>query len=252
MQNASSTLPPSSLYSRSLSLGIGLMLGFRFIENFNLPYISRSITEFWRRWHISLSTWLRDYLYIPLGGNRKGKARTYINLVLTMVLGGLWHGANWTFVIWGAWHGTIMAIERALGIRGSTDDKMAIPPRIIRTLLTFFLVIIGWVMFRAENLGAAITMYEGMMGLNGIGITDYMSWQLKGISLTMMVIGCLIIFIGPLFKAQQLNKEVNTVADGSAVKRPHVLYQGMIAVLFILAVSRLLAQSYSPFLYFQF
>jgi alginate O-acetyltransferase complex protein AlgI len=235
-----------------MAIGIGLMLGFRFIENFNLPYISRSITEFWRRWHISLSTWLRDYLYIPLGGNRKGNVRTYVNLVLTMVLGGLWHGANWTFVIWGAWHGTIMAIERAFGIRGSLSDEMAIAPRIIRTLFTFLLVIIGWVLFRAENIGSAMTMYQGMIGMNGIGLSDYMNWQLKGVSLTMMVIGCLIIFVGPIFKNQRLNKEVNTTGDGSAVKSPSAIYQAMVAVLFILAVSRLLAQSYSPFLYFQF
>ena len=104
-----------------MAVGLGLMMGFKFIENFNQPYISKSITEFWRRWHISLSTWLRDYLYIPLGGNRVSKARNYFNLVITMVLGGFWHGANWTFVIWGFWHGSIMAIERALGNKGSLD-----------------------------------------------------------------------------------------------------------------------------------
>ena len=98
-----------------MAIGLGLMMGFRFMENFNQPYISQSITEFWRRWHISLSTWLRDYLYVPLGGNRGGTFNTYRNLFLTMLLGGFWHGANWTFLIWGAWHGTWLAIERALG-----------------------------------------------------------------------------------------------------------------------------------------
>ena len=97
-----------------MAIGLGMMMGFRFIENFNHPYISRSITEFWKRWHISLSTWLRDYLYIPLGGNRKGPVRTYINLFVTMLLGGFWHGANWTFILWGAFHGGILAAERAL------------------------------------------------------------------------------------------------------------------------------------------
>src|SRR3546814_5192072 len=96
---------------------LGLMMGFRFVENFNQPYISQSITEFWRRWHMSLSSWLRDYLYISLGGNRGGTAKTYRNLFLTMLLGGLWHGANWTFLIWGAWHGLILCIERVLGVK---------------------------------------------------------------------------------------------------------------------------------------
>lgn len=101
----------------AMAIGIGLMIGFRFIENFNAPYVSRSITEFWRRWHISLSTWLRDYLYLQLGGNRKGRVRTYVNLIVTMVLGGFWHGANWTFLLWGAWHGGLMALERAMGVK---------------------------------------------------------------------------------------------------------------------------------------
>jgi len=234
-----------------MAIGIGLMLGFRFIENFNLPYISRSITEFWRRWHISLSTWLRDYLYIPLGGNRKGKARTYVNLFLTMLLGGLWHGANWTFVIWGAWHGAIMAIERACGIRGATDDKIAIAPRVIRTAFTFFLVILGWVIFRAENLDVAMNMYRGMFGLNGYGITDYLSWQLKGVSLTMMVVGMMIIFIGPIFK-KYLSKQTQSPTGEALALNRSILVQVSVFLLFILAVSRLLAQSYSPFLYFQF
>src|SRR3546814_16256618 len=93
------------------------MMGFRFVENFNQPYISQSITEFWRRWHMSLSSWLRDYLYISLGGNRGGTAKTYRNLFLTMLLGGPWHGANWTFLLWGAWHGLILCIERVLGVK---------------------------------------------------------------------------------------------------------------------------------------
>ncbi|WP_241191230.1 MBOAT family O-acyltransferase [Deinococcus psychrotolerans] len=97
-----------------MAIGLAAIMGFKFPENFNHPYISRSITEFWRRWHMSLSSWLREYLYIGLGGNRKGRARTYINLALTMVLGGLWHGANWTFILWGAWHGGILAIERRM------------------------------------------------------------------------------------------------------------------------------------------
>ena len=231
-----------------MAIGIGLMMGFRFIENFNFPYISRSITEFWRRWHISLSTWLRDYLYIPMGGNRKGKIRTYFNLFMTMVLGGLWHGANWTFVIWGAWHGAIMAIERALGIKGGTNETVQIPARIMRTILTFILVIIGWVMFRAENVTSAFAMYEGMLGLNGFELTDRTIWQIKGLHICALLIGLFVIFIGPLL---HYRSRIN-LSEAQLAHKHVIATQVAVSLLFILAVSRLLAQSYSPFLYFQF
>ena len=155
-----------------MAIGLGLMMGFRFIENFNHPYISRSITEFWRRWHISLSSWLKDYLYIPLGGNRKGAKRTYINLLLTMLLGGAWHGANWTFVLWGAWHGAILAGERRLGLKAAQWSKIMIVP-------TLLAVIVSWVMFRAETVGQALEMYRGMLGLNGMAMGDIFQWQVE-------------------------------------------------------------------------
>jgi alginate O-acetyltransferase complex protein AlgI len=231
-----------------MAIGIGLMLGFRFIENFNFPYISRSITEFWRRWHISLSTWLRDYLYIPLGGNRKGRIRTYVNLFLTMVLGGLWHGANWTFVIWGAWHGGIMAIERMAGIGGGTDEPGRRARRILQTAVTFFLVILGWVMFRAAHVESAMAMYEGLFGFNGFAISERMGWQITGLSLSALWIGLFVIFAGPI-----LHGYAGQVQSGQkAERRREVIIQVGIMMLFVLAVLRLLAQSYSPFLYFQF
>ncbi|KMW56566.1 putative poly(beta-D-mannuronate) O-acetylase [Candidatus Rhodobacter oscarellae] len=148
----------------AMAIGLGLMIGFRLPENFDRPYTSRSITEFWRRWHISLSTWLRDYLYVPLGGNRGGRIRTYRNLLLTMVLGGLWHGANWTFLVWGAWHGGLMALERALGAK----TRASVWPSLVAWPLTMVLVILGWVVFRAESLGQAIEVYLGMFGAHGI------------------------------------------------------------------------------------
>ncbi len=124
-----------------MAIGLGMMLGFRFIENFNMPYLSRSITEFWRRWHISLSFWLRDYLYIPLGGNRSGTMRTYVNLLIVMMLGGLWHGANWTFVLWGLWHGGWLARERLIRWDKVARDHWFSWP------LTLLVVLLGWVMF---------------------------------------------------------------------------------------------------------
>ena len=130
-----------------MAVGLSRMFGFVIPMNFNSPYLSESITDFWRRWHISLSTWLRDYLYIPLGGNRHGPKRTYFNLAFVMVLGGLWHGANWTFVIWGAFHGSLLAFERALGKRTVYKEF----PKSFRVAITFMLVLVSWVFFRSPE-----------------------------------------------------------------------------------------------------
>jgi alginate O-acetyltransferase complex protein AlgI len=135
------------------------------IHNFRQPYLSRSITEFWRRWHISLSTWLRDYLYVPLGGNRRGPARTYVNLIVVMLLGGLWHGASWTFVVWGGLHGLYLSVERALRRRfaGWIPGPLAL---LALGLLTWTLVNITWVFFRANGFDKASAVLRGMFGLN--------------------------------------------------------------------------------------
>jgi alginate O-acetyltransferase complex protein AlgI len=132
-----------------MAIGLAQILGFHFPENFRRPYLARSITEFWRRWHISLSTWLRDYLYIPLGGNRHGRWQTYRNLLLTMLLGGLWHGASWNFVIWGGYHGGLLSLERLLGVRERQRWSLVDP---LRVALTFALASISWVFFRAATL----------------------------------------------------------------------------------------------------
>ncbi len=133
-----------------IAIGCALLLGFHFPINFRRPYLAVSITDFWRRWHISLSSWLRDYLYIPLGGNRKGRLKTYRNLLITMLLGGLWHGANWTFIAWGAYHGLLLAIERMFGV-GRNADRSRLILVLPRIVLTFGLVCIGWVFFRAQS-----------------------------------------------------------------------------------------------------
>jgi alginate O-acetyltransferase complex protein AlgI len=150
-----------SAYS-DMAIGLALMLGFVFAKNFDSPYRSQSITDFWRRWHISLSTWLRDYLYVPLGGNRKGTARTYANLATVMVLGGLWHGASWNFVIWGAIHGGMLAFERAQG-KDSFYNRLPGPAK---TALTFVIVCFTWVFFRAETLPRALEYCGSMLGLS--------------------------------------------------------------------------------------
>ena len=219
----------------SMAIGLGLMIGFRFIENFNHPYISRSVTEFWKRWHISLSSWLRDYLYVPLGGNRRGKARTYVNLLLTMVLGGFWHGANWTFILWGAWHGGIMAIERAIG----SKTKDSVYPRYTGWALTFLFVMIGWVMFRAGSVGQAFGFYQAMLGFNGFGLTDFIAWQVD--TLAVIALGAAMILCAlPAAMGQNYQPIMQRV------------YSIAFAPLVALTLIKLIGQANSPFLYFQF
>jgi alginate O-acetyltransferase complex protein AlgI len=141
-----------------MALGLAHTLGFKLPNNFNAPYLASSPADFWRRWHISLSRWLRDYLYIPLGGNRLGPARTMVNLFVTMLLGGLWHGANWTFVVWGAYHGVLLAVQRLIP---KNWDHPALRPA--TTLLTFLLVCVGWVFFRAQSLADAGLILRGLV-----------------------------------------------------------------------------------------
>ncbi len=147
-----------------MAIGLGLMLGFVFAKNFDSPYRAESITDFWRRWHISLSTWLREYLYIPLGGNRCSLPRTYANLVITMLLGGLWHGASWNFVIWGGMHGGMLAFERSQGREGFYHRL----PKLLRVAITFLIVLLGWVFFRASDLPRAGAYLASMFGLREV------------------------------------------------------------------------------------
>jgi alginate O-acetyltransferase complex protein AlgI len=227
-----------------MAIGLALMIGFKFPENFDFPYISKNITEFWRRWHISLSSWLREYLYIPLGGNRKGVARTYFNLIITMVLGGLWHGANWTFVLWGAWHGGVLALERYLG----KPQRWKEIPAWLAIPRTLVLVMIGWVLFRAHDVKSAFEMYGGMLGLNGFSISDTTRWQITGLELATLFVALVIVYIEPWWKT----------IFRTSVPTPHQTQQALgglqfvIIPLFVLATLRLSAQSFSPFLYFQF
>jgi alginate O-acetyltransferase complex protein AlgI len=253
-----------------MAIGLGLMMGFRFIENFNQPYIAQSITEFWRRWHMSLSAWLRDYLYIALGGNRGGTGKTYRNLFLTMLLGGLWHGANWTFVIWGAWHGAILAVERALGVRvpaGTEPDSF----RPHRWALTFLLVVLGWVMFRAETVGDAMTLYAAMFAFDGAGLSDAYASDITRLQIATLALAFVVIAVRgwqvrnggqttisitatPGADVGAGNGGLSPISPGTtpafAVVSPAAA--AIWLPLFALSVLKLSAQSYSPFLYFQF
>ncbi len=230
-----------------MAIGLGLMIGFRFVENFNQPYISQSITEFWRRWHISLSSWLRDYLYIPLGGNRNG--HTYRNLILTMVLGGFWHGANWTFLIWGIWHGGILAIEKYLN--ADTSGKGFV---VSKWLLTLVLVMLGWVVFRAENLDSALDLYLALWGLisfadNAYQLSDAYAAQILNSQFLFLAIAWLIIVQRGFASHKQSTDDYGLCSQHSRLMNTNAVW---LLPLFFLAVMKLSAQSYSAFLYFQF
>ncbi|MFZ0743838.1 MAG: MBOAT family protein [Terracidiphilus sp.] len=145
-----------------IARGSAQLLGFHFMVNFRQPYLAVSLQDFWRRWHISLSTWLRDYLYIPLGGNRGSKAKTYRNLMITMLLGGLWHGANWTFVVWGALHGFVLSIERLLFREHGAQIEPHGVRKLIRQIIIFHIVCLSWLFFRAQSISGALTMIESL------------------------------------------------------------------------------------------
>lgn len=218
-----------------MAVGLGLMLGFRFPQNFDSPYQSRSMTEFWRRWHMSLSGWLRDYLYIPLGGNRKGARRTYINLFLTMLLGGLWHGANWTFVLWGGYHGLWLALERMRG-KCSCWNRL---PAVFQRAATFSAVMGGWLLFRSSTLAGVARMLRGMFGRNG------WNWQ-GGMPATgshLMVWGMLVVGVLLVFGCRN---------SWEVAWRPGWRLGTGLGVLAVCCVVAMLVNSSSPFLYFQF
>ncbi len=152
-----------------IAIGCGKLLGFDIPDNFNLPYVARNMREFWQRWHISLSTWLRDYLYIPLGGSRAGgRYRTYLNLAITMVLGGLWHGASWTFAIWGLFHGILIVVNhmRRQSRWFPIPEHPSAGRKILQTLITFHLVCAGWIFFRSETFPKAMTIFQKLAALD--------------------------------------------------------------------------------------
>ncbi len=216
-----------------MAVGLGLMLGFKFPQNFNSPYKSASISEFWTRWHISLSSWLRDYLYIPLGGNRRGPVRTYVNLFLTMLLGGLWHGANWTFMLWGAYHGALLALERMNGKKGFAWRL----PHGGQVAFTFVLVMVGWILFRAPTLTGFGRIVTGLVGANGWG----QAYPLADAGALNWIIW---LFCFVLVFASRNTWEIHW--------KPGWRLALALAVLFVVCVGTFLVNTSSPFLYFQF
>ncbi|MEO5738145.1 MAG: MBOAT family O-acyltransferase, partial [Variovorax sp.] len=238
-----------------MAVGLSLCLGVRLPLNFNSPYKSTNIIEFWRRWHISLSTFLRDYLYVPLGGNRKGAARRYINLFLTMLLGGLWHGAAWTFVIWGALHGAFLIINNLWNAkvrRNATPGRLA---RVAGWALTFLCVMVAWVVFRAESVNAALEIYKGMLGFHGAPISAFGEFAVpyrKPEFFHTLLVGLLIcLALPPTISLERWVPQPALLAGQPRMAWTATAVIALAtAVLFGFCVSQL--GSYSPFLYFQF
>lgn len=227
-----------------MAIGLGKMLGFNFLENFNFPYISRSIKEFWRRWHISLSTWFRDYLYIPLGGNRKSTGRTYINLLIVFFITGLWHGASWNFVLWGLFHGTFIIIEK-LGF-----DKILNKSRLLGHVYTLLVVVVAWVFFRIEVIDDALNYIALMFSFTNSALNLSSYELINNEQILILILGLL--FSTSILKnlANKISIEVSQNLILLHLKR----YLEILTLMLILYLSvfSLAANTYNPFIYFRF
>jgi len=263
-----------------MAIGLGLMIGFHFPRNFDNPYLAASIQAFWQRWHMTLSSFLRDYLYVPLGGNRRGPGRTYVNLMLVMAIGGFWHGASWNFLIWGIWHGGLLALHRLWSTRsagrrdprrrGERRDALAAPlpggverrgsgdrrrdapralPWWLGHVLTLLAVIIGWVIFRAVTLAEAFGIYAGMLGLHGAGLSDALAWHLTPDRVATFWLAIAMVYLPGLLilaRARGLVPQPET----SMIAR--VWWFAWPVMAFLVAIVLLYSRDAVPFLYFQF
>lgn len=234
-----------------MAIGLGLCFGFHFKENFNYPYISASIKEFWRRWHISLSTWFREYLYIPLGGNRKGTARTYLNKVIVFFCTGLWHGANWTYVLWGMWHGLFIVLEDVVGRRLPAAKTPG--GRRVRDVLdhvyTLFVVLVGFVLFRADSLTQGLQLIGALFSSVQTGARTELLLAQSFTPLTAAALLAGIVGSLPLLPAAQ--KKLSSRGEKAASAAQAAGYAAALALL-ALDLVRMSAASYVPFIYFQF
>ena len=226
-----------------MAIGLGRMFGFHFPENFNLPYISQSITEFWRRWHISLSTWFKEYLYIPLGGNRKGKFRTYINLFIVFFATGLWHGARWNFVVWGGvYYGTILVIERIFLKKLLDKNKF----KLLNYIYVMLIVIVGWVLFRAEGLRHALDIIKMMFSFDFKTIYIVMPTFINMKNIIILVLAIILCGYGQQAISSLLHKDkIQTIYS-------NILEPIILILILLISISELVASTYNPFIYFRF
>ena len=222
-----------------MAIGLALLLGIRFPQNFDAPYRALSLQDFWRRWHMTLSRWLRDYLYIPLGGNRGSTLFTYRNLFLTMVIGGLWHGANWTFVIWGAIHGGFLVGERAVKKYWAERGPIGLPPQLVATLqwlLTFNVVCLAWVFFRAPDISDAFAVLGRLVGSGG-----------SATQVTLLMVGTIVLMVASQFVPQRVPEQITEKFSHLAP----VLQMVALGVGIVL-IDALGPEGIAPFIYFQF
>ncbi len=223
-----------------MAIGLGKMLGFHFLENFNYPYISKSITEFWRRWHISLGSWFRDYVYIPLGGNRKGPAKHIRNICIVWLLTGIWHGANWNFIIWGVYFGILLLIEKFF--LGKILQKL---PAFVSHIYTLFLVVISWAIFAIEDMSKLGKFLAAMFGAGG-SFADNTSMYLLVTNAILFVILAIAATPAPKKIAEKLLTKLGENPAGTVIKNVAFV------AIFIICTAFLVANSYNPFLYFRF
>ncbi len=224
-----------------MAIGLGRIFGFKFMENFNYPYISQSITEFWRRWHISLSTWFKQYIYIPLGGNRKGKTRKYINKWIIFLITGIWHGATFNFWLWGIWHGIFIFLESIFLEPLLKKNKL----KILNHLYVYFVVIVGWAMFRCDSLKEAIDLLIVMFNFSGMtcGLEWYNLFSIRDF----LIIAAAVTLMGPLQKRIPFIK--SKLYDSSSVS---VIEFILLIIILLFSMILLISGQYNPFIYYKF
>jgi alginate O-acetyltransferase complex protein AlgI len=222
-----------------MAIGLGKMMGFRFPENFNDPYTSRSVTEFWKRWHMTLGNFIMNYLYIPLGGNRKGKGRMYFNLWLCFLLSGLWHGASWNFVLWGAFHGFFICADKLF-----LKDLLKKAGKWPSVILTFFVVNMGWVLFRVDTAADAGSFYQALFAFrSGLTIpSDRLFWFTFALAIVFS-------FLTLFKRGQGLQDKIFT--DHYSKRLSWTMF-ALCLVLFILSAGSLCVSDFNPFIYFRF
>lgn len=227
-----------------MAIGLGRMLGFEFLENFNAPYISRNFTEFWKRWHISLSNWMREYLYFPLGGNRHGPVRTTFNLWLVFLISGIWHGASWNFIIWGAYHGFFLSLDKV-----GKQLKLKEWPSLISIPVTLVLIMMGWVFFRAETLPQAITFLRALFGVSRSVQQIPIPAFVDGYYVSILFLALLFSFLPRFFPPGFLQRVERM--EGKQLWQTGVQFSGSILLL-ALSACYLASVSFNPFIYFRF
>ena len=223
-----------------IAIGLGKMLGFNFPENFNYPYMAKSITDFWRRWHMTLSSWFRDYVYIPLGGNKKGVLKQIRNILIVWSLTGLWHGASWNFIVWGLYFGILLILEKFI-----LKKYFSNVPKFIKGIYTLFLVMISFVIFQGDSLSSAFNIIKGLFGLNGeLFINNVTLYYLRGY--------VLFIVLGVIDSTNYVKNLVIKISNGKGKKIINILEPIYLLILLIIVTMYLIDSSYNPFLYFGF